>query len=134
MRVIDLRLPPRPDAVPLARRAVDDLAKIASASALEDVRLLVSELVTNSIRHGLLGPDEVILLVAEVHDGMLRIEVRDQGRGFMLTPRTSDSADDSGWGLFLVGRLADRWGMSSEDATTVWFEIALDRERDGARP
>jgi hypothetical protein len=34
-----------------------------------------------------------------------------------------------GWGLFLVEKLADRWGVARNSLTRVWFEIDLDRPR-----
>jgi anti-sigma regulatory factor (Ser/Thr protein kinase) len=133
MRVIDLRLLSRPEAVPRARRALEDLIGIVPEACLEDARLLVSELVTNSIRHGQLATGlDNIELRADVEADALRIEVRDPGHGFQLKPRTAGSEEDSGWGLYLVGLLAERWGFSSDGSTTVWFEIPLRRGAGGA--
>jgi anti-sigma regulatory factor (Ser/Thr protein kinase) len=51
-------------------------------------------------------------------------EVIDDGAGFEAPPRDSPSGDRCGWGLFLVERLADRWGVVREDnGTRVWFEL-----------
>lgn len=126
--VIDLRLVSRPDAVPRARHALDDLAEVASEACLEDARLLVSELVTNSIRHGDLAAGADIELKAEVNGNALRVEVCDPGGGFPLRRRTTESEAGSGWGLYLVGVLAARWGVRSDGSTLVWFEIPLGRE------
>jgi len=134
MTVIDLRLDPRTEAVPQARGALDALSGTASVAAIEDARLLVSELITNSIRHGDLTSEQAIRFRVDVAGERLRVEVRDTGRGFVLPPRTSESADDSGWGLYLVSKIAERWGMSSDGGTTVWFEIPLDRGRDPGPP
>lgn len=135
MRVLDLHLAPRPDSVPHARQALDDLTGLASQASLEDVRLLVSELVTNSIRHGHLSSDQDIWLRADVEGDTLHVEVRDPGGGFELQPRISEMEDhDSGWGLYLVGRLAERWGVSADGSTLVWFEIPLRRDEDDAEP
>jgi LytS/YehU family sensor histidine kinase len=127
MRVIDLRLASRPDSVPDARRAIDQLDGMASAACLDDARLLVSELVTNSVRHANLTEGQDIELRADVEGGALRVEVRDPGGGFELQPKTSKDHEDSGWGLYLVGRLAERWGISADGSTMVWFEIPLRR-------
>ena len=127
MNVLTLDLIPNVDAVPAARSALDGLASLVSSHALQDARLMVSELVTNSVRHGELGRGEVIELSVDITGGVLRIEVRDRGKGFVLRQRTAASTDDAGWGLYLVSRLADRWGVSSEGATSVWFELAADR-------
>lgn len=127
--LVERRLPVRPQAVREARVALDDFAGEIPAPVLADARLLVSELVTNSIRHGGLGPEQRILMRAARRDAVLRVEVTDQGHGFELTPRTVETADEAGWGLLLVDRIADRWGMSADGKTSVWFEIRLDAPR-----
>ena len=126
MRVIDLRLAARAESVPHARHALDDLAGLASPASLEDARLLVSELVTNSIRHGELSTAEDIWLQADLEGDTLHVEVRDPGSGFELQPRIAGKDDrDSGWGLYLVGLLAERWGVNADGSTLVWFDIPL---------
>jgi anti-sigma regulatory factor (Ser/Thr protein kinase) len=127
---VNLSFEPVVEAIPEARRAIERLAGELSPQALEDARLLVSELVTNSIRHGGLRAEQRVLLRARVHGPTIRIEVEDPGRGFELRPRSPDDERASGWGLFLVGWLADRWGMDSDGVTRVWFE--LDRGRTPA--
>ena len=91
MRVIDLRLAADAESVPHARDALDDLAGLASQASLEDARLLVSELVTNSIRHGHLSIGQDIQLRADIEGDTLHVEVRDPGGGFELQP--SDRRD-----------------------------------------
>ncbi|MDQ3991246.1 MAG: ATP-binding protein, partial [Actinomycetota bacterium] len=90
---------------------------------LEDVRLLVSELVTNSFRHGGLGAGDHIELSIRVSPDHIRVEVADPGRGFQ--PRRPEPSADlrSGWGLFLVDQLSRRWGVRNDGATRVWSEI-----------
>jgi anti-sigma regulatory factor (Ser/Thr protein kinase) len=87
------------------------------------VRLLVSELVTNAVRHANLAAGDVILLVFESVDHAFRVEVHDPGGGFVPTAPAPDPARPSGWGLYLVAELADRWGVDSDDRTLVWFEL-----------
>jgi anti-sigma regulatory factor (Ser/Thr protein kinase) len=125
--VIDLRLRPTPGAVPDARRALDVLDEQVSAQTLDDLRLLVSELVTNSVRHAGLGEAQTIELKVKLLPEAVRVEVNDQGTGFQPTPRSAQGDDQSGWGLYLVSRLSDRWGVTSDGVTRVWFE--LDRNR-----
>jgi serine/threonine-protein kinase RsbW len=125
--MIDLKLRPTPGAVPDARRALDALDEQVSAQTLDDLRLLVSELVTNSVRHARLLESQTIELKVKLQSETVRVEVNDQGGGFQPTPRTAQSDDQSGWGLYLVSRLADRWGVTSDGVTRVWFE--LDRNR-----
>jgi anti-sigma regulatory factor (Ser/Thr protein kinase) len=129
--LLELRLPPRSRAVPTARHAVEELGGVVSEESLEDARLLVSELVTNSVRHGGLARSQHILLRAEIREPFLHVEVRDEGGGFQSAPRPPDAADNSGWGLFLVARIADRWGIDRNGFTSVWFELPLRRESHG---
>jgi anti-sigma regulatory factor (Ser/Thr protein kinase) len=129
VHLLDLRLPPRPRAVPAARHAFDELTDVISGASLEDARLLVSELVTNSVRHAGLSASQPIMVQAEVDGGRLHVEVRDEGRGFEWPSRPPDALGNEGWGLFLVAQLADRWGLLDDGATTVWFELALRRDR-----
>jgi anti-sigma regulatory factor (Ser/Thr protein kinase) len=92
---------------------------------LEDERahaaeLLLTELVTNAVKYGE-GPVHVDLRNGE---GRFRVEVVDQGPGFALRRRTAeDLHTPGGWGLELVEKLSDRWGMR-QARTQVWFEIA----------
>ena len=90
---------------------------------MRDVRLLVSELVTNAVRHADLAIGDVIGLVIELVEHKLRVEVHDPGGGFVPTAPAPDPARPSGWGLYLVAELADRWGVDSDERTLVWFEL-----------
>lgn len=118
-----LRLRPTPDAVGLARQQLERMRDRLSDEAYEDARLMVSELVTNSLRHASLSTDQEIEFVMVVRDGILRVEVGDPGPGFEPRPRAIDASDGSGWGLFLVARLADRWGVERDGLHRVWFEL-----------
>jgi anti-sigma regulatory factor (Ser/Thr protein kinase) len=115
-----------PDSAAEARRALGELSDHLTPRRLEDARLLVSELVTNAIRHAGLADGDVIRLVVVSGDRALRIEVCDPGPGFELTEPAPDPAHPSGWGLYLVRELSDRWGVERNEETRVWFE--LDRE------
>ena len=95
------------------------------ASAVDDARLLVSELVGNSMRHARLGPNDTIRVTAVVENGRLRVDVIDGGRGggppVAGGIRPSPGAE-SGWGLYLVETLASRWGHGSG---RYWFELEI---------
>jgi anti-sigma regulatory factor (Ser/Thr protein kinase) len=118
---LERRLPVTPEAAAEARHA---LAGLRLPDGRErDVRLLVSELVTNAVRHADLAAGDLILLVVEIEDGRLRVEVHDPGGGFVPTAPAPDPARPSGWGLYLVAELADRWGVDSDNQTRVWFEL-----------
>jgi serine phosphatase RsbU (regulator of sigma subunit)/anti-sigma regulatory factor (Ser/Thr protein kinase) len=125
---ISLTLEATSGSVPLARAAVAPLADALSAQAYGDVRLLVTELVTNCVRHaGLTGPEHIQLLVL-VKGDVLRVEVRDPGLGFQPRVKEPDPDQVGGWGLYIVERLADRWGVRAEEGgTAVWLEKELGR-------
>ena len=120
---LERRLAVSPEAAAEARQALDDLAGEISDGRMRDVRLLVSELVTNAVRHADLGAGDAIELVIEVADQTLRVEVHDPGGGFVPSAPSPDPARPSGWGLYLVAELADRWGVDSDEETLVWFEL-----------
>jgi anti-sigma regulatory factor (Ser/Thr protein kinase) len=112
-----------PDSAAEARRALGEVSDHLSPRRLEDARLLVSELVTNAIRHAGLRANDVIRLVVMTGDHALRIEVCDPGWGFVLREPEPDPAQPSGWGLYLVRELSDRWGVERNKETRVWFEL-----------
>jgi anti-sigma regulatory factor (Ser/Thr protein kinase) len=120
---LSLDLPRTPQAPSLARRALNELG--VEPSVLPDVRLLVSELVTNSVKYGGDGP---VRLEVRARDGRLRAEIIDQGMGFTPAERGNDLDRVGGWGLHLVEELSSAWG-TYEGSTHVWFEIDLGRRR-----
>ena len=109
---LEVCLEPTPAAVGLAREAVGRLEGYADPVARADVRLLVSELVTNAIRHADLRPSDEITLVAEERQGAIRVEVGNRGTGFDVAPSGPAPGQASGFGLYLVDRLAGRWGST----------------------
>ena len=116
---LDVKLPPDVTAPERARRSLDGLEGVRS-DVLDDVRLLVNELVTNSVKFA--GEGEIELkLIAD--DDALRVEVHDEGPGFAPVTEPPDLGDTSGRGLFLVDAIADRWGVTLDATTCVWFEI-----------
>ena len=122
-----------PHAAPAARRALGALRASLGAEVFDDVSLLVSELVTNSVRHGAVGADGEIELNVDVGDDRVRVEVDDPGLGFEAPsgPR-ADPDRGGGFGLYLVDHLADRWQTERHaGATRVWFELARSRPPAG---
>jgi anti-sigma regulatory factor (Ser/Thr protein kinase) len=118
-----VNLPKSSSAAALARRAVERLHGEVRRDTLADVRLLVSELVTNAVEH--VSSDGEIELRVDVHDHVLRVEVLDPGPGFTPRPRRADDRKDGGSGLHFVSRLADRWAVDVNGRARVWFELAL---------
>ena len=117
---------PRPGAAAEARRALEGLNDLLPPEKLEDVRLLVGELVTNSVVHAGLSPDEAITVTVTVRGGLARGEVRDRGTSFEPSQEPAPKPDlAGGWGLYIVDRVADRWGVAHTGSKSVWFEIDL---------
>ncbi|HEY7121971.1 MAG TPA: MASE1 domain-containing protein [Solirubrobacterales bacterium] len=113
-----------------ARAALAPLEGAVTSIAFMDLSLLVSELVTNSVRHAHLAPRELIRLHVEASERMLRVEVSDPGEGFAADIPEMPARGPGGWGLFLTERLADRWGVDRKDGwTTVWLELDPERSR-----
>lgn len=119
-------LTPNPDAASRARRALDDLDGALIDRVRQDLELLVSEVVTNAVRHaGASGQDQIGLSV-QVDAGRVRAEVTDPGAGFEPTTDPPTLFQGSGWGLYLVAQISDRWGVeAAPNGTVVWFEIDL---------
>jgi anti-sigma regulatory factor (Ser/Thr protein kinase) len=118
---------PRPGAAAEARRALEGLSNCLPPEKLEDIRLLVSELVTNSVVHAGLSPDEAVTVTVTVQGRLARGEVRDRGPGFEPPEEPAPKPDlAGGWGLYIVDRVADRWGVAHTGSKSVWFEIDLD--------
>ena len=113
-----------PEAASQARAVVDrQLGGSVPGKVLDDATLLVSELVTNAVRHALrTGIPEVELRLGNERD-RIRVVVSDPGDGFVVEPRLPTASESSGWGLYLVDRIADRWGVVTRDRNEVWFEI-----------
>lgn len=118
--LVDVAIPRDLHAPRSARRAVEQFAEQLDPSLVPDVRLLVSELITNSVKYG--GEGELLLQLRSEHDGHIRVEVVDQGSGFVPVARNRPATEAGGWGLHLVETLTDRWGVH-EGSTHVWFEI-----------
>jgi integral membrane sensor domain MASE1/anti-sigma regulatory factor (Ser/Thr protein kinase) len=128
---IVLQLEPRSTAPADARKALSPLVGALPTRVHSDLRLLVSELVTNSVRHAQLRPGELIQLRVELVDRVLRVEVSDPGEGFAGSLPEPVPGQPGGWGLFLTEQLADRWGVNRDRGwTTVWVE----RDVHPARP
>ena len=122
-----MRLGSGPDAAADARRAIAQLRADLDPPLMETLRLLVTELVTNSVRHT--DCDGLTLRIAIGKTAVLT-EVVDDGPPFRLEDLDDRSLathdPDGGWGLFLVERLARSWGVKEEDGGSkrVWFELA----------
>jgi anti-sigma regulatory factor (Ser/Thr protein kinase) len=123
MSDFDIGIDGGPKAAWVARKAIDSIAGKLDAETLHVLRLLTTELVTNSVRHGRTGPEGSVRLKLKLTKKKVRVEVRDTGPGFEA--REPKPAEDrgSGYGLFFVDRMADRWGSERKSGAFVWFEL-----------
>jgi anti-sigma regulatory factor (Ser/Thr protein kinase) len=115
-------IPATDEAGTALRKALCALEPFVGAKR-RDLELLVTELATNGVKHAAAIGSNRITLDASVEPHLLRVEVRDRGERFSPTPREQRS-EPGGFGLVLVDRIADRWGVIREPSTTVWFELA----------
>jgi anti-sigma regulatory factor (Ser/Thr protein kinase) len=130
LRRLDVRIPATHQAPAKARRALGRLALPLPLAF--DAQVAVSELVSNSVRHAGLGPDDLIRVTADWSGTRLRVHVRDRRRGTRPTAvsgsiRPAPGAE-SGWGLYLVEQCTSRWGTS---ASGYWFELQQEPPRPG---
>jgi|SRR5438874_7295627 len=126
---LHLAMRPGAEAAGESRRALERLAGAIEDEQLETLRLLVTELVTNAVRHA--GTSQWIELELDLYANAVRVEVTDRGPGFQPADTPQPHPDrPGGWGLCLVDRLADRWGVVIDGLTNVWFEV--DRGSRGA--
>lgn len=120
------RLPHSPDSATIARSlAEEELGPFLTSERAEDLRLLVSELVTNAVKHAPPEPDGMIVLQLERNGDAVRVVVRDGGRHVDPNLAGFDSPTDGHFGLFLVDSRADRWGFSVDGDKGFWFEMDI---------
>jgi len=111
------------DAPALARSLVTRWLDGHGDAALHaDARLLVSELVTNSLMHAGQPDGESLHVSASALNGHVRVAVKDHGHGPVR--RRAPDPGHGGFGLNLVELISTRWGVDHERGTNVWFELA----------
>jgi anti-sigma regulatory factor (Ser/Thr protein kinase) len=112
-----------------ARRLVRCLDDVVAPEHVENLELLVTELVTNAVRHAGLTDNGWVSVEVVVGPATVHVEVCDPGRGFDPDGAAQSAPGEprgSGWGLFLVDQLATRWGVHLDDCTRVWFDLVSD--------
>ena len=111
-----LLLPADLESVVRVRRVVQAMRLAPTRTGT--VKLVASELVTNSVEHGRLGPGDQIQVLAHIdRSGALHMEVCDSGPG-----PAADATSGMGWRV--LDRVADRWGFDRHDGVSrVWFEL-----------
>ena len=110
--------------MPEARRlACEVAAAYLEPSQLRSFELVVTEVVSNAVKHG--GDiGEPVRLAITPENGYMCVQVTDSGHGLVPRPGALEAEDDGGFGLFIVEQLTRRWGVTRENKRTrVWFEL-----------
>jgi serine/threonine-protein kinase RsbW len=118
-----------PNVLRRVRQSLEELG--LPLALLADARLLLNELVTNSIRHSGLGPEDQVRVSAVWSGTRLRVDVYDRAGARGPSPVVGSirppPGAQSGWGLYMVDRVATRWGAVPG---RYWFELELDRNEE----
>lgn len=110
----------------LARRALDPLELHLDPQQLGNVRLIVSELVANVVKHGGKAPEETVDVEVTVAPDVVRGSICDIG-AWLPNPELVEEPQEGrpeAFGLFLVDQLSTRWGIERDTPACVWFELA----------
>jgi serine/threonine-protein kinase RsbW len=104
------------------------------AAVLESALLVVSELVSNSVIHGDASATGIVVVRVALTENLARVEVEDGGRAGVIAPRSPDLQDGGGFGLNVVQKLSERWGLERVAAggTRVWAQFAAVPQGAGA--
>jgi hypothetical protein len=126
-RRFDFEAPVSPDAPGQVRWRVRGFDAIVDGLR-SDFELLLTELVSNVVRHSGLGPSDAMTIRVAAAPGYVWTEVSDPGRRLpqVQFPMTKGEPVESGFGFLLIDRIATRWGTVDGPGATVWFEL---RER-----
>jgi anti-sigma regulatory factor (Ser/Thr protein kinase) len=125
---MEFRLTHSADAAVRARRIVEEqLTPLLPGRRGADLELLVTELVTNAVRHSPALEDGTIVLSLDRGDDVVRVAVIDGGTHLSPDELTFHTGDDGEFGLYFVDRLADGWGFSLDGVKGIWFTMKVDR-------
>ncbi|HEU5214605.1 MAG TPA: ATP-binding protein [Gaiellaceae bacterium] len=118
MRTVRLRVPARPEYVALARLALTGLADILTLpdEQLADLKLALTEAVSNSVRHAYAGGAGFVSISYELSGDALAVEVVDDGQGFdpeRPPPLEGEELTEGGLGIAIIRTIADEFELQS---------------------
>lgn len=122
MNELRMTLPRSPDSPSIGRRLTYPHTSALGPRQRDDAALMVSELVTNALRHGI----GTISLRIDVETDALRVEVSDEGDVALRSSPVPGA--HGGWGLWIVDQLSDDWGVL-DGSTRVWFRLRRPRAK-----
>lgn len=107
--------------VGVARRllAGDLFTQGVAHGVVDDAVLVLSELVTNSVQHGLPQAGHLLEVSWRLEPDRLRLSVHEGGRPTRLTPQPSSAVELGGRGLFIVDHLSEAWQVDYDDGLKV---------------
>ena len=119
MRTVRLRVPARAEYVALARLALSGLAEILTLSEelLADLKLALTEAVSNSVRHAYADGAGFVSIAYELRGDALAVEVVDDGKGFdpeRPPPLEGEELTEGGLGIAIIRTIADEFELSSQ--------------------
>ena len=119
MRTIRLRLPARAEYIALARLALSGIAEIIELpeELLADLKLALTEAVSNSIRHAYTEDGGFVSIAYELSAGALAVEVVDDGKGFdpdHPAPLEGEELTEGGLGIAIIRTVADEFELQSQ--------------------
>jgi hypothetical protein len=128
---VAIDLPLEPGSARRAREGLKPFRGSMDDASFIDLRLLVDELVVEALHSEAAPGPSLIKLRAELDGDRVRVAVAQGGDAYRLPSRRPEPGDP-GFGLHLVQRLSDRWGMRRDpDKATVWLEILGRAHRAG---
>ena len=120
----EVHVPAHPVSIGFVRNGTHAIGEICGHAVADVLALVLTELVTNAIRHADIDQREHIDVTLEVSRDGIKGTVKDPGIGFDVGPDGPTPDDTGGFGLYIVDRLARQWGVDrSKDETKVWFAL-----------
>ena len=118
MRSVRLRVPARAEYIALARLALSGLAEIVALSdeLLADLKLALTEAVSNSVRHAYPDGSGFVSIEYELTGEALAVEVVDDGTGFdpdRPPPLEGEELTEGGLGIAIIRTIADEFELQS---------------------
>ncbi|MGH8866914.1 MAG: ATP-binding protein [Actinomycetes bacterium] len=128
-------MPYTPASVSRVRREfMSDVSPDLPDRVCEDAALVLSELLSNALRHASPLPDGTLHVRWACHPPGIEVSVTDGGASTRPTPRQPSLSSLGGRGLAIVGTLTDDWGVrDSGGDVTVWARVA-EPEHAGSAP
>jgi serine/threonine-protein kinase RsbW len=119
MRTVRLRVPARAEYVALARLALSGLADIVTLpeELLADLKLALTEAVSNSVRHAYADGRGFVSIAYELHASALAVEVVDDGKGFdpeQPPALEGEELTEGGLGIAIIRTIADEFELHSQ--------------------